>query len=185
MIRKLLLALVAASLLAGCVTGGYAYRNAERGDYYYGRPTVEYRYQDRYGGYGPYGYGGYAPYGYGGFGSGGYGVLRGYYGYPYRYGGFYNHPQYRPYYRRPPLTNPGPDGSSTPPQQRPDDRRAPWRNFDELRRRPSTDGGGATAQPSAVPSGRAAQPRERASRMEQIIDRANRSAERLTDEQEP
>ena len=77
MIRKFLLpALVAATLLAGCAS--YQYRGGS-GDYYYGRPAVEYRY---YGSpYGSYGYGypgwngglgyGYSPYGYG------------YYGYPY------------------------------------------------------------------------------------------------------
>ena len=50
MLRKFLLPAVVAATLAGCATG-YSYRSGN-GDYYYGQPSVEYRY---YGGYGPYG----------------------------------------------------------------------------------------------------------------------------------
>ncbi len=104
MIRKLLLPVLAAGLLAGCVTD-YTYRGGG-GDYYYGRPSVEYRYYGApYGGY----YGGY----YGGF-YGGYG---GYYGYPYRYSGpyrygyhgypyHYGYPNYRPHRPYRPYTPP-------------------------------------------------------------------------------
>ena len=89
MIRKLLLPALAATMLAGCITG-YTYRGgAGGGDYYHGRPSVEYRY---YGGYGGGYYGGYPYYGYGG-----------YWGSPYRYGyGYpgYVYPRY-PVYRYP------------------------------------------------------------------------------------
>ena len=183
MIRKLVLPALAALVLAGCVSGDYAHRSGDRGDYYYGRAITEYRNVGPYGGYSPYGYGGYAPYGYGGFGYGAYGYPRGYYGYPYGYGGYYNHPHYRPYYRRPPVTYPGPDGS-TAPQPRPNDRRPPWRNFDEMRRRQSADGG--AVQPRAVePAPREAAARERGSRMEQIIRRANPNPEQTAAEHEP
>ena len=90
MFRKLLLPALAATVLAGCVTD-YNYRgHGGSGDYYYGRPSVEYRYYGGYGGYGGHGY----PY-YGGYG---------YWGspYPYRYGysPYYSYPRY-PYYRYP------------------------------------------------------------------------------------
>lgn len=88
MIRKLILPALAATMLAGCVTG-YTYRGAAGGgDYYHGQPSVEYRYYGGYGGY--YGY----PYGYGGYGYYGYPYRYGYYGYPYAY------PRY-PVYRYP------------------------------------------------------------------------------------
>lgn len=100
MIRKLLIPALAALLLAGCITDyGYrGYRGA--GDYYYGRPSVEYRYYGGYGGgYGGYygGWGGYYPYAYP------YRYGYGYpyrYAYPYRYGyGPHGYPGYRaPYY---------------------------------------------------------------------------------------
>lgn len=91
MLRKLLLPILATVALAGCATG-YDYRRGN-GDYYYGQPRVEYRYQ-RIGGY----YGGFGlGYGYGGLGYGGnvyydrfgrlvYGYPGGYLGSPY-YGG--------------------------------------------------------------------------------------------------
>ena len=70
MFRKLLLPIAATALLAGCVTTApYGYRGGGQGDYYYGSPSVEYRYHG-------YGYG--DPYGYGGYG--GYGGLYGWYG---------------------------------------------------------------------------------------------------------
>ena len=93
--RKLLvptLAVAAAALLSGCVTG-YQYRQGA-GDYYYGQPAVEY--DNGY--YDGYGYGGYGGYG-GGWGGSlgfGYGYGGGYpywgYGYPFVYGyPYYEH----------------------------------------------------------------------------------------------
>ena len=180
MIRKLVLPAIAAVLLSGCVTD-YAYRGGVQGDYYYGRPSTEYRYDGGYRGY-PYGYG---PYGYGQFGYGSYGYPYGYYGSPYGYGGYYNYPYYRPYLRRPPLTHPRPDGNP-PPQHRRGDGPPPWRNYNELRRRPPVDGGGAAVQPRpAVPDRPMAEPRQRGSRMEQTRRRANSDAGNRIDEREP
>lgn len=188
MIRKLVLPVLALAMLGGCVSD-YAYRGGDRGDYYYGQPSTEYRYEGPYGGgyspygspyapygygggYAPYGYGGgYAPYRYGGFGYGSYGYPRGYYGGPYRHGGYYIPPHH---HRRPPVTYPGPDGTAPPP--RVDNRRPPWRNLDELGRRPPADGGGTQAR-APIPSAPIAEPRERGSRMEQVIRRANRDAD--------
>lgn len=96
MIRHLAIAILAAAALGGCATD-YAYRGGA-GDYYYGRPSVEY-YDYGYGA--PYG----SAYGYpGDYWRGGLsiGYGRGGYGYPYGYyGGGY--PYYPPYfwYRRP------------------------------------------------------------------------------------
>ena len=75
MIRKLLFPALAIATLAGCATG-YSYRGGN-GDYYYGQPSVDYRY---HGGY-SFGYGGF-----GGFGRGYYLDIFGrpVYGYPYR-----------------------------------------------------------------------------------------------------
>ncbi|GAB1595075.1 hypothetical protein [Lysobacter claricitrinus] len=144
MIRKLLLPLAATALLAGCVAVPYGYRADDHGDYYYGSPSVEYRYHDAWpyygfgypGYYGPYrsgfsfyGYygGGYPGYGYPGYGY--YGYPR--YGYPYRY----TYPSYHPHNGDP--HNGGHPGNVN----RPDG--GPWRNPDEIvRRRRSTDGGG-------------------------------------------
>ncbi len=182
MIRKLVLPLLAVALLGGCVTD-YAYRGGDRGDYYYGQPSTEYRYYGPYGGYSPYG--GFAPYGYGGFGYGAYGYPYRYYGHPHSYG-FYNHPYYHPYYRpyyRRPVAIPRPDG--TVPQQRRDDRRPPWRNLDELRRRPTADGGGRSEPRELVPSAPMGEPRERGSRMDQGSRQADRSVEREPAEHEP
>lgn len=182
MIRKLVLPALAATLLAGCVTD-YAYRGGDRGDYYYGRPSTEYRYDGGYGGYG-----GYVPYGYGSYGYGVYGYPYRYYGMPYGYGGYYNRPYYPPYYHpyypRPPVAQPPPEGN-TPPQHRRDDRRPPWRNYDELRRRQSADGTAAVQQREIVPARPVAESREHGSRMEQVIRRANRNAETRSEEQEP
>lgn len=83
MLRKFLLPALAAATLAGCATG-YGYRGGN-GDYYYGRPTVEYRHLA------PYGY-------YGGYYGGGYGLYGSYgYGSPYYYAPYY----YSPYGYRP------------------------------------------------------------------------------------
>jgi len=89
MIRHLASAILAVAALGGCATD-YSYRGGA-GDYYYGRPSVEY-YDYGYGA--PYG----SAYGYpGGYWSGGIGYGYGGYGYPYGYyGGGY--PYYPPYY---------------------------------------------------------------------------------------
>ena len=186
MIRKLVLPALAAALLAGCVTDYGAYGGGVYGGYY-GNPSVEFRYDSGYLMY-PSGYGGYgtycypyryygAPYGYGGYG--------GYYGYPYYRPSY---PYYRPYQgHRPPGVHPRPHGPYPPQHRRDDDRRPPWRNYDELRRRPMPDGGGAAAQSRApMPVAPLAEPRERGgSRMEQTVRRANRNADTRVDEQEP
>ena len=106
MIRHLAIATLAVAALGGCVSD-YTYRGGA-GDYYYGRPSVEY-YDYGYGA--PYGsvYG-YPGGGYGGYG--GYGSPYGYYGggYPY-YPPYYWHRPHRPHHpeRPPPVqTNPGP-----------------------------------------------------------------------------
>ena len=89
MLRKILLPALAIATLAGCATG-YSYRGGN-GDYYYGQPSVDYRY------HGGYGYGGSIGYGFGQgyyldvFGRPVYGYPYGYYGgrypsYPYGHG---------------------------------------------------------------------------------------------------
>lgn len=135
MIRKLVLPVLAAGLLAGCVSG-YNYR-AGHGDYYYGNPSVEYRYNGGY--YGGY-YGGF----YGGYGYPGYGYPYRYYGAPYRHGYYgypgYGYPYNRPYRPYRPYTPPPPRPGVNPPQHRPggeyrpDNGKAPWRDLDGLRR---------------------------------------------------
>ena len=155
--RTLLLSLAATALLAGCVTTSpYGYRGEGRGDYYYGAPSVEYRYHGGAGYYGgPY-YGPYRPgwsiYG----GYGGYGYP--YYGYPY-YGGS---PYYRPIYR--PIYRPGPSSGYQPrPEHRPDG--GPWRNIDEVRRRRVGDATpGAPGVVPPTPSMPSAAPRPRMDR---------------------
>lgn len=152
MMRKFLIPILAAGLLGGCVTD-YGYRS-DGGGYYYGRPSVDYRYHD-YDGYYPYGY---YPYSYPYYYRYGYpSRYRGYYGYPWSYP-YYGYPYYYPYRPRPqpdhddddraPWRNIVPPGHTTPPagpvpsqQVQPDDRRAPWRRI----RVPSGSG------PSAVP----------------------------------
>ncbi len=128
MIRKLLFPALAIATLAGCATG-YSYRGGS-GDYYYGQPSVDYRY---YGGY-SFGYGGF-----GGFGRGYYLDIFGrpVYGYPYGYyGGRY--PGY-PYWHGPrprPPHGPGHGGGHDgdhdgPPQHgghRPGNK-PPWRDI--------------------------------------------------------
>lgn len=123
MIRKLLLPALLVGLLGGCVTG-YGYRDG----YYYGQPSVEYRYHDY--GYYPYGYG-YYPYGeryrY-------YNYYSPYYGNPYY--GHYGYPYYyNPYYRkpRPPVTG-TPSTNPPPGDDRDDNNLPPWRDLDRRRR---------------------------------------------------
>ena len=120
MIRKFLIPLAGAMLLGGCVTTApYGYRG-DGGDYYYGAPSVEYRYHGVYGD--PYGYGPYRP-GFSVWGSYGYPYYRNpYYGYPYYGYPYYGYPNYSyPRPRTPPTTN-QPDGG-------------PWRHAEELIRR--------------------------------------------------
>lgn len=150
MFRKLLVPLAATALLAGCVTTApYGYRG-EGGDYYYGAPSVEYRYHGVYGD--PYSYGPYRP-GLSVWGGYGYPYYGGRYsGYPYPYYGYpyYGNPYYgRPYHPRP---TPGPEpGDAAPPRPK----GGPWRNLDDLvRRRRAMDGDGAPvagAMPVAPP----------------------------------
>ncbi|MDO5506404.1 MAG: hypothetical protein Q4F49_09000 [Pseudoxanthomonas suwonensis] len=162
MIRKFLLPVIAAGLLAGCVTPGYHYRGGS-GDYYYGQSVRSV----------PYGYGsvGYGTRG-GWHGSVGYGARVGY-GYPYGYYGYYPGylPPYRAYYppryyrphpgARPPVVvrpRPGHDGP------RPPQRRAPWRDLDRHvdRGTPRRPGGESVRPPVPQvqrPAAPAAQPR--------------------------
>lgn len=125
-------------LLAGCITDPYQYRGGYGGygyggDYYYGRPSVDYRHHGGY--YGGYGYPYYGRsgwsfsmrYGYPfGYGYGRYGYDRyGYGGWPYYYGGW---PPYPPIVVRPrPDPDPGTD-PDTDPEGPP-----PWRDLDRLR----------------------------------------------------
>lgn len=143
MIRKLLLPLVAVVLLAGCVTSGYSYRQGS-GDYYYGAPSVEYRYHPYYGG--PYGYP-YGSYGYGYYGRPAYDYR---YDWPYRYRHYYDP---RAYYYGYPYRQPGHTYRRTAPpptvDPTPDRSRSPWRDLELLRRR-GAGGGVDPAQPRTV-----------------------------------
>ncbi|GAB6195879.1 hypothetical protein [Lysobacter xanthus] len=167
MIRRLLLPLAASALLAGCVTTApYGYRGDGQGDYYYGAPSVEYRYHGTYPGYGyPYS-GPYRPglsvwgsYGYPGYGYPGYGPYYGgsrygypYYGSPYGYPYGYPRPVYRP---RPSNPGPGPGTNLPPPGDTTTGRRpdgGPWRNVDEIaRRRRAIEGGGNSGPSPSAP----------------------------------
>lgn len=177
MIRKLLLSTAAVALLGGCMTSGYGYRQ-DRGDYYYGQPSTDYRY---YGS--PYGYpGGYSRYPYGS---------------PY-YGGYYGSPYYNPYhnpyfghphYPRPPrppvVVVPGnpPPPAQPPADDRNDDRRPPWRNLDPRVHQNPPPGPGQIAptravapipQPTRNPTPRARD--DGGSRAEQVMRRARQRA---------
>lgn len=117
MLRRISLALLATAALSGCVTD-YGYRSGA-GDYYYGRPSVEYYgYDDYYYGYGaPYGsisYG-YYPRGWGYYG------YPNYYGYPsYYYPPYYwrHHRPHRPDRPPPTTSRPGPIMSNPLPPNR-------------------------------------------------------------------
>lgn len=140
---KLALPAALVLLLAGCITDPYQYRgDGYGGDYYYGRPSVEYRHHGYYNGYGypsygrsgwsfgvqygyPYGYGrygGFSRYGYGrpgyGYGYGGYG------GWPYYYRGYPSYPPVVVYPRPQPDPEPGHDSDQGPP---------PWRDLGRIR----------------------------------------------------
>ncbi len=172
MIRKLLLPALAATLLAGCMSSGYDYRGG-RGDYYYGEPSTEYRYEG-------YGYGGYGSIGYGypgGWnGSIGYGYPYGFsrfsrygYGYPYGfYNGWYGYP-YAPYHHH--HHNPRPPNPTSPP---PGDvgPGAPWRDPDEIGRRRHRDPEPAPRGVSSLPPRpQTEQPRAPIRRSEMIRER--------------
>lgn len=155
MIRKLLFPALLVGLLGGCVSAGYGYRDG----YYYGQPSVEYRYYDY--GY-PYSYG-YYPYAgrYGYYNYYGYPYRYGY-GYPYRYGSGYPYYPYYPHYRhrhpKPPVNGtPGPrpphtdDGNDGPP---------PWRDPDRRRRMGDVAGRALQNQGTIQPPPREAPRRE-------------------------
>ncbi|MGY4514674.1 hypothetical protein [Lysobacter sp. HA18] len=150
MIRKLILPLAATALLAGCVAMPYDYRSDGHGDYYYGSPSVEYRYEGGwpYSGFGYPGY--YGPYRsgfsiWGGYYGGGY---PGYYGSPYYGSPYYGYPRYGyPYHNSHP-NYPRPNYPNNNNGHRPDG--GPWRNPDEIvRRRRQVDGGGGGVMPIA------------------------------------
>lgn len=157
------------------MTSGYSYR-ADRGDYYYGQPQTEYRY---YGGYDEgYGWpGSYGPYRGRHYGYG--------YGYPGWYGGYgygprwgYPYQTYRPRYRhpRPPVGTVPPPGPSVP-NDGDGEGRAPWRDFDELRRRRGNDDIGRRVEPSAPQAQPRMAPREmRAGREDSNIGRMIRES---------
>lgn len=175
MIRKLLLPALLVGLLGGCVSYGY------RDGYYYGQPSVEYRYHDYGYGY-PYQYG-YYPYGerYRYYNS---------YGYPYRYG--YGYPRYGnyPYY---PYRHPRPHSGPRPPRLD-DDNPPPWRDYDRRRRMGEVAGRALQAQ-GTIPSAPRTMTREAAPRREvrsegsnmgQIMRRAQETRRReSSDTQEP
>ncbi|HEY4581400.1 MAG TPA: hypothetical protein VIG88_00810 [Lysobacter sp.] len=170
MIRKLLIPLAATALLAGCVTTApYGYRGGGQGDYYYGAPSVDYRYRGAYPGYG-YGSPYYGPY------RSGISVW-GRYGSPYYYGSGYYGPGYygypRHYYPRP-VVRPGHGG---PRVDRPDG--APWRNPGGLVRRPAMDDGARPMPRIAQPDGGrpALRARDGGSSMGEMIRRARRDAD--------
>ncbi|WP_162823849.1 hypothetical protein [Lysobacter sp. TY2-98] len=156
MIRRLLIPLAATAVLAGCVTTPpYGYRADGQGDYYYGSPSVEYRYHDAWPYYGfgyPYYYGPYRP-GFsvwGGYYGGYYGGGYPYYGYPYYGGGYhYTYPNYHP--RPRPDNNNGGNHDRDGGGHRPDG--GPWRNPDEIvRRRRQVDNGGGMVQVAPRPA---------------------------------
>lgn len=160
MLRKLLLPLAAVALAGGCATtSDYQYRNSGAGgDYYYGRPGVDYRYHGA-----PYGYYPYGP----SFQFGYYGR----YGHPYYgnpYYGYYGHPYYG-YPYRPPIVvvQPRPDGGTV--DRDDDDRRPPWRDLN-ARRRIAVPDGGAVRMPEPARPMRSIGG-DGGSRMEQIMRR--------------
>ncbi|MGH8086602.1 MAG: hypothetical protein ACREPV_15250 [Lysobacter sp.] len=180
MIRKLLLPAIAVALLGGCMTGGYSYRQ-DRGDYYYGQPSTDYRH---YGS--PYGYGsGY----YGRNYYPGYGYP--YSGYPY-YGSRYGHNRYPYGYYRPPLVvRPRPDDNDhRPDRDHDDDRKAPWRDYERLQRerversrspvvqRPAVSVPARPARPVPRPAPVRARGNDGGSRMDRIMRRATDSRAR-------
>lgn len=174
MLRKLLLPLAAVALAGGCATmSDYQYRNGGAGgDYYYGRPGVDYRYHGAPYGYYPYGsvrFGYYGRYGHP------------FYGHPYYYGHpFYGYPYYGVPYRPPVVVQPRPDGGTI---DRGDDRRPPWRDLNARRRITGPDSGGVMRMPEPARPARPAS-EEGGSRMEQMM-RRGREGVRPRSEVEP
>ena len=169
MIRKLLLPAALVGLLGGCASAGYGYRDG----YYYGSPSVEYRYHD-------YGY----PYGYYPYR----GYFHGYHGYPY-YGRYYYPPYYYHHRRpRPPVTGtPQPPGNDDD-----DDRRPPWRDLNRRARIVDDDRGGLRAVPTnpqpVVRQDPRPQPRSRSgegSSVGEALRRASEKRRSSSDTQEP
>lgn len=171
MIRKLLFPALLAGLLGGCVTAGYGYRDG----YYYGQPSVEYRYYGNgypYGYYpGYYGYGsGYYPYGeryryYNGYP---------YYGYPYSGRGYYN-----PYYRQPRPSGGTPHGDN-------DRHLPPWRDLNRTRQDESTRQPWQTQAPQPASPMPRRESRSEGSPMRQVMQRAQQARRRESGErQEP
>lgn len=174
MVRKLLLPALAILLLGGCVSTGYGYRSAPRGDYYYGHPTTDYRYHGDF----RYSSGGY-----------GYWPHRGYSNWysPYRYPGYYyGYPGYRP----PIVVHPRPDNGHDRPNQ--DRDRAPWRDLDRIRqdrtptveRRPLSTAPRPAVQRPASPAPRPPVNRggnDRGSRMGQAIRKAGGESRRVVE----
>jgi hypothetical protein len=130
MLRKLLLPFLATAVLAGCATD-YSYRGGN-GDYYYGQPRVEYRYQDIGGYYGDSGYGFGGGYYYDRFGRLVYGVPGGYYGSPY-YGdnGWYRPRPHRDHGDRDDHDDHEDNEANAENQHRP----PPWRDLGRLQNR--------------------------------------------------
>lgn len=181
--RAFLLPVLAASLLAGCVYSDYAYRGGHgNGDYYYGRPYVDYRYYGGYGGYSDYGYYGYyGAYGYpyGRYPYYGHGYRYPYYGYGYPHG-YYPYRPYYPYRHH----HSRPDGGVMHPDPNPGSShrsgKAPWR---DLGRIPGTTTGPAletqrsTIQPRmTMPPRSAAEPRRDGSPTGQMMRRASQQS---------
>ena len=156
MIRKLIVSLASAGLLAGCVSD-YAYRGGGgAGSYYYGRPSVDYGYYGQNYGYGYYPYGDayrYRNYGYPGYYGGGYGYP-GYYPSPYPR---YYYPNYRPH--RPP--------GQRPPQTSQPSRGIPWRDAHPVGGGAwAPNNSGAVSQPRSMPQPRAMQQQPMQPRMQ-------------------
>lgn len=180
MLRKLLLPLAAVALAGGCATmSDYQYRNGGTGgDYYYGRPGVDYRHHGAPYGYAPYGYGSSLRFGY----YGRYGHP--YYGNPYY--GYYGHPYYGYPYRPPVvIVQPRPDGGAGGPviDRDDDDRRAPWRDFNARRRVAVPDSGPAMRSPEPARPARPMPPMSDrgGSRMEQMMRRGREGGARTTE----
>lgn len=184
MIRKLILPAIAVAMLGGCMTGGYSYRQ-DRGDYYYGQPGVDYRYYGAPGGY------------YDGYYGNSYYYRR---GYPYYYGG-YRHGYPYGYYRPPVVIRPRPDGDNGHHEDRDHDQKAPWRDYERLKRerierspvvqrkpmsvpvRPATPVRSAPVRRPATPV-RARSNDGGGSRMERVMQRARSGAVRRVETEE-
>jgi hypothetical protein len=129
MLRKILLSALATATLAGCATG-YSYRNAGGGDYYYGQPSVEYRYYGSPGFYGSFGYGGYAGYSHDRYRWRVYGNPYPGYGYPYGYPYGYGYGYVSPWWHRPHTLHGGSDAHHGPGANDAGDAQLPpWRNI--------------------------------------------------------